>query len=107
LKQSDVGIAVTDDAGLFTPACDGILNGQNLTALDQYLELSNTSSKILKVGFGISFFYNAIALTFAVTGHLTPLVAAILMPISSISVVGFSTAAVNFLAKKKLQLLKR
>jgi Cu+-exporting ATPase len=103
LKQSDVGIAVTDDTGLFTPACDGILNGQNLTSLDGYLNLAKSSSTILKVGFGISFFYNAIALTFAVTGHLTPLVAAILMPISSISVVGFSSLAVNFNVKNKLQ----
>jgi Cu+-exporting ATPase len=94
---------VTDDTGLFTPACDGILNGQNLTSLDGYLNLAKSSSTILKVGFGISFFYNAIALTFAVTGHLTPLVAAILMPISSISVVGFSSLAVNFNVKNKLQ----
>jgi len=102
LKQSDVGIAVSDDAGLFTPACDGILTGDNLRLLDKYLELAKTSSTILKIGFGISFFYNTIALTFAVTGHLTPLVAAVLMPISSISVVAFSSLAVNFMAKKKL-----
>lgn len=103
LKQSDVGIAVTDDTGLFTPACDGILKGENLNLLDRYLNLAKTSSTILKVGFGISFFYNAIALSFAITGHLTPLVAAILMPISSISVVSFSSIAVNFMAKKKLR----
>jgi P-type Cu+ transporter len=102
LKQSDVGIAVTDDTGVFTPACDGILAGQKLNMLDKYLDLAKTSSVILKIGFGISFFYNAIALTFAVTGHLTPLVAAILMPISSISVVGFSSLAVNIMAKQKL-----
>ena len=103
LKQSDVGIAVTDDAGVFTPACDGILYGGKLSMLDKYLELAKSSSVILKTGFAISFFYNAIALSFAVTGHLTPLVAAILMPISSISVVGFSSVAVNFIAKRKLQ----
>ena len=103
LKQSDVGLAVTDDTGIFTPACDGILLGKNLFMLDRYLKLARTSSVILRSGFAISFFYNAIALTFAVTGHLTPLVAAILMPISSISVVGFSSLAVNFSARKKLK----
>jgi P-type Cu+ transporter len=107
LKQSDVGIAVTDDTGLFTPACDGILKGENLNSLDRYLELAKTSSIVLKIGFGISFFYNAIALAFAVTGHLTPLVAAILMPMSSISVVGFSSLAVSFIAKRKLQTINR
>jgi Cu+-exporting ATPase len=102
LKQSDVGIGVTDDTGVFTPACDGILAGDRLNLLDKFIELSKTSSVVLKTAFAISFFYNAIALTFAVTGHLTPLVAAILMPISSISVVGFSTLAVNYLTKRKL-----
>ncbi len=100
MKQSDVGIAVTDDTGTFTPACDGILKGSRLIQLDQFIVLAKKSSSILKIAFGISFFYNAIALTFAVTGHLTPLTAAILMPISSISVVGFSTLAVNFVSRK-------
>jgi P-type Cu+ transporter len=100
LKQSDVGIAVTDDTGIFTPACDGILLGNKITALDRLLRFAKTSSIILKTGFTISFFYNAIALGFAVTGSLSPLVAAIIMPISSISVVGFSTLAVKFAASK-------
>jgi Cu+-exporting ATPase len=103
LKQSDVGISITDDAGVFTPACDGILLGEKLTMLDKYLKLARSTTVILKTGFAISFFYNAIALSFAVTGYLTPLAAAILMPISSISVVGFSSLAVNFVANRKLR----
>ncbi len=107
MKQSNVGIAVTDDTGTFTPACDGILQGDRMGQLNQFLLLSKKASTILKYAFSISFFYNIVALTFAVTGHLTPLVAAILMPISSISVVGFSTLAVNYasrnLAKSTIQ----
>lgn len=103
LKQADVGLAVTDDTGIFTPACDGILHGSQVTNLDKMLELAKASSTVLKIGFGISFFYNAIALSFAVTGHLTPLVAAILMPISSISVVSFSTLAVKLVANRKFK----
>lgn len=102
-KQSDVGIAVTDDTGVFTPACDGILSGDKIIQLDKFIDLARASSVILKVAFTISFLYNAIALTFAVTGHLTPLVAAILMPVSSISVVGFATLAVNYVTYKKLK----
>jgi len=101
LKQSDVGIAVTDDTGVFTPACDGILQGNMLGSLDKFLVLSKSATTILKAGFCLSFFYNVIALSFAVSGYLTPLVAAILMPISSISVVSFSTLAVNYIAKRK------
>jgi len=103
LKQSDVGLAITDDSGIFTPACDGILMGENLIILDMYLELARIANVILKTWFLISFFYNAIALAFAVTGHLTPLVAAILMPISSISVVSFSSLAVDIAAKRILR----
>jgi Cu+-exporting ATPase len=106
LRQSDVGIAVTDDTGIFTPACDAILDGKNVHALDRYLDMARSSLTIVKTGFGISFFYNAVAITIAVTGHLTPLAAAVLMPLSSISVVTFSTVAVNALAKKNLGTLK-
>jgi Cu+-exporting ATPase len=100
LQQSDVGIAVSDDSGVFSPACDGILDGKRLQQLDKFLSLARYSSLILKIAFGISFFYNAIALSVAISGHLTPMVAAILMPLSSISVVGFSTLAVNLVAKR-------
>lgn len=103
LKQSDVGVSVTDSTGVFTPACDGILDAKKLISLDKFIDLSKSASTILKIAFGISFFYNAIALTFATTGHLTPLVAAILMPISSISVVSFSVLAVNYITNRKLK----
>lgn len=102
LKQSDVGIAVTDDTGVFTPACDGILQGDQIGMLDRFLALAKSATNIVKAGFVLSFMYNAIALSFAVSGHLTPLVAAILMPLSSISVVVFTTVAVNIAAKRKL-----
>lgn len=103
MKQSDIGIAVTDDTNVFTPACDGILQGDQLEHLDKFLALARASSTILKAGFAISFFYNAIALTVAVTGHLTPLVAAILMPVSSITVVSFSSVSVKLVARHKFK----
>jgi P-type Cu+ transporter len=102
-KQSDVGLAVTDDSGVFTPASDGILYGEKMNDLDKFLDLAKSSAFILKTAFVISFLYNAITLSFAVTGNLTPLVAAILMPVSSISVVGFSTLAVNYVAHQKMK----
>jgi ATPase, P-type (transporting), HAD superfamily, subfamily IC len=100
LRQSDVGIVVTDDTGVFSPACDGIITGKSLTDLDHFIRLAKSATAILKWGFVISFFYNCIALSVAMSGFLTPLVAAILMPISSISVVLFSTVAVNYITKQ-------
>ncbi len=96
LKQSDIGISVTDDTGIFTPASDGILMGNKVAMLDRFLALSKSATRILKISFVISFLYNIVGLSFAVTGNLDPIVAAILMPVSSISVVGFATLAVNF-----------
>jgi len=101
LKQSDVGIAVTDDTGVFTPSCDGILFGERVKDLHRFMRLTRSASGILRIAFAISFCYNAIALGIAITGHLTPLIAAILMPLSSISVVGFSVLAVNVTAKRE------
>ncbi len=100
LKQSDVGVAITDDTGLFSPSCDGILEGTKLVELKKFISLAKVATTVLKSGFVVSFFYNVIALSFAVTGHLTPLIAAILMPLSSITVVGFSAIAVNIVSKK-------
>ncbi|NOT75716.1 MAG: HAD-IC family P-type ATPase [Cyclobacteriaceae bacterium] len=102
LKQSDVGIAISDDTSVFTPSSDGILQGDKIGALDTFLDFARTSRNVLRSGFALSFFYNAITLSFAITGNLTPLVAAILMPISSISVVVYSTMAVRYIASRKL-----
>ncbi len=99
LKKSNVGIAVSDQSGLFTPSCDGILSGDSLKHFDLFLNLSRSALTILKISLAISLTYNVLGLGFAVTGNLTPLVAAILMPISSISVVAFTTFMVNFKAR--------
>jgi Cu+-exporting ATPase len=83
LKQSDVGISVTDDTSVFTPASDGILMGTKVAFLDRFLSLSKSADRILKAGFVISFLYNIVGLSFAVTGNLDPIVAAILMPVTT------------------------
>jgi P-type Cu+ transporter len=101
LKQSDVGISVSDDVSNFSPACDGILESGSFTKIPDILEFSRLSVKVIITSFSISFIYNIAALFIAIEGMLTPIVAAILMPVSSISVVVFSVVATNFLAKRK------
>ncbi len=92
LKQSNVGIAVSDDTNSFTPSSDVIMDGKFIGFLPDYLALSKDAIRIVSATFVISILYNVIGLGFAVTGHLSPLVAAILMPLSSISVVSFTSA---------------
>jgi len=101
LKQSDVGISVSDDVSNFSPACDGILESGSFTKIPAILDFSRLSVKVIITSFSISFLYNIAALFIAIEGLLTPIVAAILMPVSSISVVVFSVIATNFLAKRK------
>jgi len=101
LSQSDVGISVTDDISNFTPACDAILDSTQLRHIATYLKFSKTSLKIIHLNFLISFFYNFVGLSFAVQGMLSPLISAVLMPLSSISVVLIATLATNLIAKKR------
>lgn len=91
LKQSDVGIAIAEDTNSFTPSSDVIMHGNVLPQANKYFALTHDAMTIVKITFGISFMYNIIGLSFAVSGHLSPLFAAIFMPISSITVVAFTS----------------
>ena len=101
LSQSDVGVSVTDDISNFTPACDAIIDSGQLKNFMKYLHFSKTSLYIIHLNFLISFIYNLIGLSFAIQGMLSPLIAAVLMPVSSITVVLFATLATNFIAKRR------
>lgn len=100
LKQSNVGIAISDDANSFTPSSDVIMNGEKVSNLDSYLSVCKGSMTIVKLTFVISFLYNIVGLSFAVTGHMSPLFAAILMPLSSITVISFTTLSTWILGRK-------
>ncbi len=101
LREGDVGIAVSEDAARFTPASDAILHGGSFQMLPAFLDLSRTAVRIVLVSFAISFLYNAAVLWVAVRGDLSPVVAAILMPLSSVTVVLLSTVSVRFAARRK------
>ncbi len=91
LKQSDVGIAVTDNINNFSPACDVIMNGNSFSYFNPLLRYCKQNKLIINMSFVISIAYNLIGLYFAVQGQLKPVIAAILMPVSSISIVLFTT----------------
>lgn len=94
LQQSNVGIAVSEQTGSFSPACDAILSADQLTKLPGFIKFAVKSKHVIIWAFIISVVYNAVGLGFAVSGALSPLVAAIFMPVSSLSIIGFTTAAV-------------
>lgn len=100
LAQSNVGLAVSENINVFSPACDGILDAAQLRTLPKFIKLSKQSVRIIKMSFLLSLCYNVVGLYFAVTGQLQPVIAAILMPLSSISIVVFTTLATNFVARE-------
>ena len=91
LGKSDVGIAVSEDIFRFTPSSDAILEASTLKMLPKFLQVSKYAKTVLKVCLMFSVSYNIIGLSIAISGQMSPLVAAILMPISSITVVFLST----------------
>ncbi len=89
LETAHMGIAVTDNTAAFTPAADAILDGTMLYKLNGFVNVAKAAIQIIKQSYIISLIYNLIGIGFAVAGMVTPLLAAILMPISSIFAVVF------------------
>jgi len=100
LAQSDVGIALSENVNVFSPACDAILDASRLQEVGKLLALSKKAMQIIKWSFALSLAYNFVGLGFALTGNLLPLVAAIIMPLSTITIVSFVTLMSNFYARK-------
>ncbi len=102
LAESHTGISVAEDVFSFSPACDAILQADRFEQLAGFMEFTKTSFGIIRRSFAISLIYNLIGLSFAVMGKLSPLIAAVLMPVSSITVVAFVTFSVGWFARKRL-----
>lgn len=100
LKVSNVGIAITDNNNNFTPACDAVLQANSLNKLHSFLKLSKANSNIIFITFCISAIYNVIGLSYAIKGILSPVIAAILMPASSITIIFCTYYLTKIMAKK-------
>jgi Cu+-exporting ATPase len=101
LKQSDLGVAVTDNVNNFSPGSDAILDGRSFPKLPSFLRFSKDAVRIIHCSFLISLIYNLIGLSYAVSGHLSPLVAAILMPLSTVTIISFTSITIHLVAKKR------
>jgi Cu+-exporting ATPase len=99
LRESDCGISIADDIYHFSPACDAILESGQFRNLPRFLDFSRTSMRIVFLSMGLSFLYNVVGLSFAITGNLSPVVSAILMPLSSVTIVAFVTVSVLISAR--------
>ncbi len=99
LMKSDIGIAVTENISNFSPSCDVIMDSSSLSRLSTFITFARDSKAIVVASFILSFLYNFVGLFFAVQGKLSPVLAAILMPLSSITIVVFTTVTTKLFAK--------
>jgi Cu+-exporting ATPase len=101
LAQSDVGITVTETTAALTPASDAIMDAGSVARLPQFMLLTRRARRIVLASLMLSLCYNVVGVAFAVSGNMTPLFAAVLMPLSSVTVVGFVSIAVALAAREK------
>lgn len=100
LKQSDVGVAVVETVGAFSPASDIIMRADMAPKFSAILRFSKATTRVVLLSFAISSFYNVIGIAIAASGRLAPIVCAVLMPLSSITVVAFACAAIVWRARR-------
>jgi len=100
LAQSNAGVVIAENVNVFSPACDAIIDATKFEKIPSLLQIGNQARQLIIASFILSFLYNIIGLSYAVSGNLSPIVAAILMPVSSISVVAFVTVASNIFTQK-------
>ncbi len=101
LMQADTGIAVSDDAARFSPACDAIMDGAVVHKLSSFIQYAKAGRQIVMISFILSILYNIVGISFAVQAKLSPIVAAILMPASTISIVVLVSLLTSWVARRK------
>jgi Cu+-exporting ATPase len=99
LQQSNVGITLADDVNNFTPGCDAILDAARFAQLPQLIKLARAGRWVIYSAFIVSILYNIVGLSISVQGLMSPLIAAILMPVSTLSIVLITTGASTVVAR--------
>jgi P-type Cu+ transporter len=103
LMQSDVALTIANKAYQFSPASDAVLEAGKFGLLAAFIRFTRSATRIVYLSFVISLAYNIIGISIALTGKLSPVVAAILMPASSVSVVAFVAFATRLAGKMKIK----
>jgi Cu+-exporting ATPase len=100
LKQSNCGISIVQNHFSFSPACDAIFESKNINKLSAFIQSAKDCKRLIQFTFAYSILYNVVGLSIAVSGHLEPIIAAILMPSSSISIILISFLGTKYIEKK-------
>ena len=98
LASASVGIAVHGGAEASLSAADIYLSRPGVAPILDLVTAARRTIRTIHIGFGASIFYNALAATLAVTGYINPILAAVLMPVSSVTVLSLAYRSRTFKA---------
>ena len=102
LAAADVGIAVSDETACIVPACDAVIGGDGVAHLPAFVRYATRARTVVFICFLVSVLYNIAGLTLALRGQLTPIASAILMPVSSLTIIALSWGAMQWSARRIL-----
>ncbi|WP_456407011.1 heavy metal translocating P-type ATPase [Thiolapillus sp.] len=100
LIRADVGIAIGSGTDVSVESADIVLMGDELAKINLAVDLSRRTLQTIRQNIMISFAYNIIMVPLAMSAMITPLIAAISMPISSLLVIG-NAARIRTLFRKE------
>lgn len=99
-NAADVSIAVSDSTSTLAPASDVVVNGDNVVNVGTLLRYASSMRTVVWACFVFTVFYNILGFTLAVQGVLSPVVTAVLMPISNLVVIGASIGGARLLFRR-------
>lgn len=88
LVQADSSIAIGSGADVSVGSADVVVLKNTLTPIIEVIKLSKNTQNTIKQNIAFALFYNALMVPLAMMAKVTPLFAAIVMPISSLIVIG-------------------
>lgn len=90
LVRADVGIAMGSGTDVSIASADIVLMGNDLAKVHLAWALARRTLRTIRQNIALSILYNAIMIPLAMAGMITPLFAAVAMPVSSLAVIGNS-----------------
>jgi Cu2+-exporting ATPase len=105
LALADVAVAVHGGMGATIVAADIVLTREGVTPLIDVLDGARRLQRVVARNIAFSLVYNLTASSLAVAGAVGPLLAAILMPVSSLTVVLSSAFGRTFVARRRTRLV--
>lgn len=90
MSAANVSIAVSNGTSRIVPACDVMIDAANIPVIDRLLAYARAQNTVVRTAFWFTMAYNALGFTLAVSGQLSPVITAVMMPLSSLLVIGIS-----------------